>query len=163
MIPSVGWVDNYRLKLTRYQHLRKDFIKTKTTELVNKLIIDPIVEEMRNAGVSQKIWGNVVVDAVSIGWDGGIYINIHNEYWSDEGFDIALAREEGTDDHWIKPRNKQALSWIFGGKRHFSGGHKVTGLPRLNIIERIIERNQYQLQDKLNEEFAKWKNSIFND
>ena len=160
MIPSPEWVEAYKLRLARYQHLHKDFVKTKTTELVNKLIVDPIVEEMKNAGVSQKIWENVEVDEVRV-TNNGIYINIHNEYWSDEGFDVALAREEGTEDHWIRPRNKQALSWIQGGRRRFSGGHKVSGLPRLNIIERIIETGEYELQQQLNEEFRKWKKSVF--
>lgn len=161
MIPSVAWVKQYKLRQARLSHLWKDFLKTKTTELVNKLIIDPIQEEMRNAGVSQKIWENVDVNIVRV-TDRGIFINIHNEYYSDEGFDIALAREEGTEDHMIRPRKKQALSWIQNGRRRFSGGHMVSGLPKLNIIEKIIERGELELQEKLNEEFRKWKQSIFN-
>lgn len=161
MIPTVAWVEGYRLRLTRYQHLYKDFLVTKTTELVNKLIVDPIQEEMRANGVSRKIWENVECNAVTVAWDGAIYINIHNEYYAESGFDVALAREKGTDDHWIRPRYKQSLSWIQGGKRRFSGGHEVSGLPRLNIIERIIEQGTYDLQQKLNEEFRKWKNDIF--
>lgn len=161
MIPSVEWVRNYRLKTTRYQHLYKDFLITKTTELVNKLIVDPIQEEMRANGVSRKIWENVECNAVTVAWDGAIYINIHNEYYSDTGFDVALAREEGTEDHWIRPKNKQALSWIQNGKRVSSKGHQVSGLPKLNIIQKIIEKGTASLQEKLNEEFKKWKDSIF--
>jgi hypothetical protein len=159
-IPSVEWVKEYRLKTTRFQHLYRDFLKTKTTELANKMIVDPIREEMRRVGVSRKIWENVEVDNVVVS-NSGIKINIKSEYFAENGFDVALAREEGTDDHWIRPRNKQVLSWIQGGKRRFSGGHVVSGLPRLNIIQQMIERNEYDLQAKLNEEFAKWKNTIF--
>lgn len=161
MIPSVEWAKAYKLRQTRFQHLHKNFLKTKTEELVNKLIVDPIQEAMREAGVSRKIWENVTVNAIEISWDGGIYINIHSEYFAENGFDVALAREKGTDDHWIRPVNKQALSWIQNGKRRFSGGHKVSGLPRLNIIEKTIERGEYELQNKLNEEYRKWKDSIF--
>lgn len=161
MIPSVEWVKSYKLRQIRFQHLYKDFLKKKTTELVNKLIVDPIVDKMREAGVSRKIWENVEVNAVIV-TNNGIYINIHNEYWSDGGFDVALAREEGTEDHMIRPRTKQALSWIQNGRRRFSAGHMVSGLPRLNIIENIIESGEYELQQKLNEEFHKWKRSIFN-
>ena len=130
-------------------------------ELVNKLIVDPIQEKMREAGVSRKIWENVECNNVSIGWDGGIYINIHNEYYSDTGFDVALAREKGTEDHWIKPKTKQSLSWIQNGKRLSSKGHKVSGLPKLSIIEQTIENGTYELQEKLNDEFKKWKDSIY--
>jgi len=160
-IPSVEWAEQYKLRVTRFQHLYKDFLKTKTTELVNKLIVDPIVEEMRAQGVSRKIWENVEVNSVIVN-SRGIHINIHNEYWSEEGFDVALAREEGTDDHMIRPVRKQSLSWIQGGKRRFSSGHMVSGLPRLNIIEQKIESGEYELQTKLNEEFKKWKASILN-
>jgi predicted acylesterase/phospholipase RssA len=132
-------------------------------ELVNKLIVDPIQEEMRASGVSRKIWENVECNSVDVNWDGGIYINIHSEYFSDSGFDVAVAREEGTEDHWIRPKNKKALSWISGGKRRFSGGHEVSGLPKLNIIQKIIDRNEFELKEKLDEEYIKWRNSIFQD
>ena len=159
MIHSVAWVKEYRLKQTRFKHLYKDFLKTKVTELINKLIVDPIIEEMRAKGVSRKIWENIELTSVIVN-DRGIWANIHNEYFAESGFDVALAREKGTDDHWIRPVNKQALSWIQDGKRRFSGGHMVTGLPRLNIIETMIEKGEYELQQKINEEFAKWKRSV---
>lgn len=166
IIPSVAWVQSYRLKQTRFQHLYKDFLKTKTTELVNKLIIDPIVEEMRANDVSRKIWENVVVGNVIIG-DTWINISVHSEYFAENGFDVALAREEGTDQdsggkHWVRPKDpSKSLSWISGGKRVYSKGHEVSGLPRLNIIQRIVESGEYVLQNKLNDEYRKWKESVF--
>ena len=160
MIPSVEWVEQHRLKQIRFQHLYKDFLKVKITELINKLIVDPIVEEMRRAGVSEKIYRNVIVRYVNVTEDG-IHAEIYNEYYSDEGFDVALAREEGTEDHWIRPRKKQSLSWIQDGKRMSSGGHKVTGLPRLKIIPKMIERGELALQEQINAEFQKWKTTIF--
>jgi len=178
MIPSVAWVEKYRLKQTRFQHLYKDFLKTKTFELVNKLIVDPIIDKMREAGVHEKIYHSVEVDTIEI-TDRGIFINIHSEYFADNGFDVALAREEGTEDHWIRPKGSgdqftnmspefrerysgaNMLSWIQDGKRRFSRGHIVSGLPRLTIIQNTIESKEYELQQKINEEFRKWKHSIF--
>lgn len=173
------WAKEYKLKQDRFQHLYKDFLKTKVTELVNKLIVDPIIEEMKRNDVSEKIYQNVVVDKVKINNDG-IYINIHSEYFAESGFDVALAREEGTEDHWVRPKGSgdqfpnmspefreeftgsNTLSWIQNGKRMFSKGHRVSGLPRLNIIELMIEKGEYELQTKINEEFQNWKQSIFN-
>lgn len=159
MIPSVKLAKAYRLKVIRMSHLYKDFVTAKATELVNKMIVDPIIEEMKEKGVSRKIYENVEVNSVVVK-DDGIFINIHNEYYSDTGFDVALAREEGTDDHMIRPKNKQSLSWIQNGKRRFSSGHMVSGLPRLNIIEQVIERNTYDLQQKLNDEIFIWKTQV---
>ena len=161
MIPSPQWAREYNLKLTRFNHLYKDFLKTKVEELVTQLIITPIVEEMKLNEVSQKIWEKVEIGYIIIN-DDGILINIRNEYWNDDHtFDVALAREKGTADHFIRPRKKQALSWKQGGGRKFSGGHHVSGLPPLNIISRTIDKAEYELQSKLNEAFKSWRNDIF--
>ena len=159
-IPTVEWVKEYRLKNERFQHLYKDFLKTKTTELINKYIVDPIVRIMELNGVSRKIYENVEVKNVIVN-SAGIKATIHNEYFSEEGFDVALAREEGTEDHMIRPRTKQALSWIQDGRRRFSGGHMVSGLPRLKIVPRMIERGEYEVQEKLNLAFKEWKQQVF--
>ena len=165
MIPSVKWANSNKLKLIRFQHLYKDFIKTKATELANKLIIDPIIEEMKQNNVSRKIYEQVIVEDVILN-EGIILIKIHCEYFSEEGFDVAVAREYGTEDHMIRPKGKEnggadSLSWIQGGMRRFSKGHMVSGLPRLNIIERRVEEGEYELQQAMNEEYRKWKESIF--
>mgnify|MGYP003676559973 FL=1 len=165
MIPSVEWAKSNKLKVIRFQHLYKDFIKTKATELANKLIIDPIIEEMKQNNVSRKIYEQVIVEDVILN-EGMILIKIQCEYFSEEGFDVAVAREYGTEDHMIRPKGKEnggadSLSWIQGGMRRFSKGHMVSGLPRLNIIERRVEEGEYELQQAMNEEYRKWKKSIF--
>ena len=165
MIPSVQWAKSNKLKVIRFQHLYKDFIKTKATELANKLIIDPIIEEMKQNNVSRKIYEQVIVEDVILN-EGTILIKIHCEFFSEEGFDVAVAREYGTEDHMIRPKGKEnggadSLSWIQGGMRRFSKGHMVSGLPRLNIIERRVEEGEYELQQAMNEEYRKWKKSIF--
>jgi hypothetical protein len=167
MIPSVQWARSNKLKITRFQHLYKDFIKTKATELANKLIVDPIVEEMKQNNVSRKIYETVVVeDVIMDSMTRTILIKIHCEYFSEDGFDVAVAREYGTEDHMIRPKGKEhggadVLSWIQGGVRRFSGGHMVSGLPRLNIIERRVEWGEYELQQALNAEYRNWKRNLF--
>lgn len=160
MIPTTGWAYEYRQRRTHFRHLYKDFLMTKVKYLVNTLIVDPIIEEMRAQGVHEKIYQTVNLEKVKI-TDDGIMIRIHSEYFADNGFDVAMARELGTEDHMIRPVNKFALSWIQNGKRRFSLGHKVSGLPRLNIIERKIEEGEYELQTQLNDAFAVWKRQLF--
>jgi len=160
MIPTVEWAREYKLRQTHFRHLYKNFLKMKIKELTNKLIVDPIIEEMRAQGVHEKIYQSVVLERVNI-TDDGISLRIHSEYFADNGFDVAMARELGTEDHMIRPVNKFALSWIQDGKRRFSLGHKVSGLPRLNIIERKIEEGEYELQQALNNEFSLWKIQLF--
>ncbi len=159
MIPSVEWARKYKLKVTRIDHLYKDFLKTKVTELVNKHIIDPIIESMRANHVHRKIYESVVVDYVNV-TEAGIIIRIKSEFFAESGFDVALAREKGTVDHMIRPKTKGSLSWIQGGKRRFSAGHMVTGLPSLNLIAQGIEKGEYELQRALNEETLKWRREV---
>lgn len=165
IIPSVEWVKQYRNKLYHYQHNNKDFLKMKVKELANKMIVDPIRDEMERMGVHRKIWESVVVQDVVVENDV-INIKIHSEYFAENGFDVAYAREFGTEDHMIRPKGKEnggadSLAWIQNGVQRFSKGHKVSGLPRLNIIEQTIEKNEYELQQKLIEEYKKWKDGIF--
>jgi len=166
IIPSSEWVDKFKLKQTHYLHLRQEFIKNKVAELANKMIVDPIRDEMDRAGVSRKIWETVTLKDPIV-TPNGIFLRIHSEYFADNGFDVALAREKGTDmdkpehKHWVRPKDKKSLKWIEGGKARFSGGHKVSGLPRLNIIQKTIEQKRYDLQQKLQEEHNRWKQQIF--
>lgn len=164
MIPSVEWAEKYKLKIARLDHLRKDFLKTKATELANKLIVDPIVEQMKLNEVARVIQESVVVKEVVVN-ETGILIKIYSEYFAENGFDVALAREKGTDDHFIAPKGKNqggadVLHWIEGGKKRFSKGHIVSGLPRLNLIEQGVEKGEYELQQQLNEEARKWRREI---
>mgnify|MGYP001197138106 CR=1 FL=1 len=156
---SLDWARRYKLKVTRIDHLYKNFLKTKVTELANKHIVDPIIESMRMNNVHRKIYESVIVDEVIVSNDG-IRIKIKSEFFSESGFDVALAREKGTEDHMIRPINKSVLSWIQGGKRRFSAGHMVSGLPDLNLIAQGIEKGEYELQQALNEEATKWRRSI---
>lgn len=167
MIPSVRQARELKINLIRFSHMYQGFIENKAKELANKMIVDPIRDEMERMGVHRKIWESVVVQSVKFDKISGIItIRIHSEYFAENGFDVALAREKGTEDHMIKPKGKinggaDVLSWIQGGNRRFSAGHVVSGLPRLNIIERTVEEMEYELQQKLYEEYERWKNSIF--
>lgn len=163
-IPSVEWAEKYKLKVTRMNHLYKDFLKTKVTELANKHMVDPIIEQMRIHDVHRKIYESVIVKDVIVN-NQGISFKIYSEYFSEDGFDVALAREKGTEDHMIRPKGKRnggsdVLAWIQGGQKRFSAGHMVSGLPRLNLIELGVEKGEYELQQALNEEARKWRQDI---
>jgi len=167
IIPSVRWVKEYKNQLIRLEHLHKNFIETKARELANKMIVDPIRDEMERMGVHRKIWESVIVKDVVYDTRAKILlIRIHSEYFAENGFDVAVAREYGTEDHMIRPKGKtnggaDALSWIQDGKRRFSKGHMVSGLPRLNIIRQTIEKTEFDIHEKLWEEYKKWLNDLF--
>jgi len=160
MIPTIEEAIDYRLKLSHMRAIYPSFIKNRAEYLVNKIIIDPIIEEMKRENFSEKIWKNTYVKNVIVTQDH-IKISIISEYFSETGFDVAIAREVGTRDHWIRPRTKMLLSWISGGIRLFSKGHIVSGIKSLHIIENTIRDNKEELKREFNAEYIKWINRVF--
>jgi len=116
----------------------------------DEVILSDIHKEMETKGISKKIIETTYVGPIDIVQGKVATIHIISDYTPDNGFDVGKAREDGTTDHMIKPVTKKALSWIDGatGKRRFdSVGHMVSGLPRLLIIERIIQKNKQKAQN----------------
>ncbi len=127
---------------------------------VNELVIDKIQEEMRKNDFSQKIWMSTKIISSKIENDK-IIITIQNYYFSESGFDVAIAREYGTKDHWIRPTVKLALSWIQQGKRLFSKGHIVSGIKSLYIIRNTVKDQSAEVQSKIKQDVDDWMKSVF--
>ena len=119
------------------------FSKAKLEELTNKIIIDSIHDTMRQKGFAKNIIENTYLKSVDITTGD---ITITSDHISENVFDSALAHEEGTKDHYIKPKNKKMLSWISNGVRRFSAGRKVSGIKAEKIIEKTIKSKTSQLQ-----------------
>ena len=156
---EIDKAEHFRLRVIQYQHLHDDWVIAKAKELANKIVVDDIVQQMKNEDFSPKIWkatylsDNIVFDAK----EGTIRLKIRSVYETDSGFDVALAREHGTKRHFIAPRVKLALSWITQGVRLFSKGHYVSGIKSLHIIEDTVERKKKELNNRFREEYFLWK------
>ena len=155
-------LEAYKLNLVHFKSSYNEFVRIKVAELANKHLVDPIIWEMEQQGFSKKIWQNTILDEVNL-TPTQIKLTIRSEYFSETGFDVAVAREYGTKTHFIKPRVKLALSWIGNGKRLFSKGHWVSGIKSLRIIHTTVESNKDQFAQAFNEEFERWRTSIFGD
>jgi len=160
MIPSVTEAQAYKNKVA---HLRNnlDFIILRSAERwVNEIIIDKITDKMREHEFSQKIWMNTHIISSRIERDQ-VIVKIQNYYFSETGFDVAMAREYGTKNHWIRPRIKEVLSWIKEGKRLFSRGHIVSGIKSLLIIKNTIREQMPEVQRKLDQDIKEFKDGVF--
>ncbi len=147
---------DYKTRLHHWTNNYDDFLELKSTELANKIFVDEIEKEMRRHNFSEKLWQNTEVSNVEVDAER-IKITITNEYFTDTGFDVAIARERGTKDHWIRPRVKLMLSWIKNGKRLFSRGHIVTGIQSLFIIRNTVRNKMPEFETALKDEFERWK------
>jgi len=159
-IPSASDVQAYRNKISHLKN-NANFIFLRSAERwVNELIVDKIQDKMRENNFSQKIWMSTKIISSRIENNQAI-VTIQNYYFSESGFDVAIAREYGTKDHWVRPTVKLALSWIQQGKRLFSRGHIVSGIKSLFIIRDVIKEQIPEVKRKIDQDFEEWRNSIF--
>ncbi len=160
MIPSVTEVQRYKNKVSHLKNNLNDVILRSAERWVNELIVDKIQDRMRENNFSHKIWMSTKVMSSAIENDQ-VIVTIQNYYFSESGFDVAIAREYGTKDHWIRPRLKLALSWIQQGKRLFSQGHMVSGIKSLFIIRDVVKENTQEVQNKIAQDVEDFKSSVF--
>lgn len=159
-----GKIDDLKLKHTHISHNYKDFIEKNALKLAHDLVVPKIVAKMLGADFSRKIWQNT--DAIKAVWNGSkVTIYFKSEYFTETGFDVALAREKGTDvskggKHWVEPKEKGALHWIQDGKGRFSQGHYVSGMKALKIVETTLDEMTPLLQTELDNLTKKWIQSI---
>ena len=160
MIPSVSEVRSLKNKLAHLKHNMDAVVLRSAERWVNELIVDEIQDKMRTNNFSQKVWMGTKILSSRIEGDQ-VIVTIQNYYFSDSGFDVAVAREYGTKDHWIRPRLKQVLSWIHEGRRLFSRGHIVSGIKSLLIITNTVREQTAEVQSKINQDVTDFKNSLF--
>lgn len=101
---------------------------------------------------------------------------------NDESKWVPLAKffEFGTKQHWIEPRNKKALSWThpgeagehhghaiffknsenFKGRRKFSKGHYVSGLPKTLSMTSGVSHGKTRLSRKIKTELSKFTSNM---
>ena len=137
-------------------------------KLANQIFVDPIHNRMRANGISEKIINGTYLDNIEILSAKKVRLFFRSEYFSEAGFDVALAREKGTDigsggRHKVAPTKKKALKFIQVGNVKFSKGHEVDGLPALHTIENTIVDNIYAFQDSYNLEFFTWLQANLGD
>jgi len=160
MIPSIGEVQKYKNNISHLKNNTNDILLRSAERWVNELIVDTIQDKMRENNFSQKIWMSTKIISSRIE-NNQVIVTIQNYYFSETGFDVAVAREYGTKDHWVRPRFKQVLSWIQEGKRLFSRGHIVSGIKSLLIIKNTVKDQMPEVQDKIDEDMQEFVEAVF--
>jgi len=156
---EIDRAERFRLRVMQYTHLHDEWVIRKAKEKANKIIVDDIIQQMKDENFSPKIWkGTFLSDRVTFDKKKGkLNLKVRSVYETDSGFDVALAREHGTKRHFIAPRVKLALSWITLGVRLFSKGHYVSGIKSLYIIRDTVERKKKEFEKEFFEEYYFWK------
>lgn len=150
VISTLAELKSFRNKI---RSLRGSISRTSMIN-IERAADEAILTDIHRA-MEMKNFSKKIIDATNVGdiqlTQNSLKVHFISDYVSDDGFDVSNAREEGTTDHMIRPINKKYLSWVDPntGKRRFSKGHVVSGMERLLIIERTINRNQQKFRDTL--------------
>ncbi len=130
-------------------------------KLANTLILEAIQKKMYERGFSQKIIDGTEITNIEVKGQKKVRIFVKSEYFSETGFDVALAREKGTKRHFIEPVEKQALRFIELGKVKFSKGHYVDGMIAFKTVATSIAESKGRFQDEYNRQLFAWlKNNL---
>lgn len=148
IIPKVKSLEETKefQKITNIVKIQLEQFQASTiNSLAETLILRTIHERMRDFAYSEKIIAGTTISGINIISKKRFRVFFHSEYFGDNGFDVALAREKtGTTDHRIEPislgspfvEKPSALHWN-GNK--FSKGHDVSGVEPSHIIERTLD------------------------
>lgn len=141
-------IQTLKLQLLQFQ------AKT-VNDIAHDLTLKRIHDKMRSAGFSPKIINGTTLAFIEIRGPKIVRLHFRSEYFSDAAFDVAVAREEGTDDHLIEPVFKKALhggdDWPF-----FSKGHEVSGIVALFIMKLTVKETEEPFQDEYRRRLLNW-------
>ena len=160
-VKSVEDIKRFRTKLQGIKIQFPGFQAFTVRKLGNEMVLDQIHKKMRQNNFSEKIIDGTTIGDIEI-FRKKVKMHFKSEYFSDAGFDVALAREKGTKDHSIDApeptpeRPNPHLAFEINGKKIYAKHVDVKGLPSLLIIRSTIKQVQSDFIDKYNSEFAKW-------
>lgn len=159
---TIGDIQRFRSNLVSIKIQIIEFQATLTRE-IGEQIIQRIHQKMRSAGFSEKIIEGTTLDNIEILSSKKVRLFFRSEYFAKTGFDVALAREEGTDDHFIEPLSTgspfvEKPEALHGGQKwpYFSKGHMVSGMLPLFIVRNTVKEMTPHLQDEYNRQFTNW-------
>ena len=152
---TVQDIELFRAKLAGIRIQLVVFQRHTIKKFANLIITDAIHRKMHEAGFSKKIIAGTLLDNIEFIGTKKVRLFFKSEYFASTGFDVALAREEGTKRHFIAPVKKKAL---YGGEKwpYFSKGHWVSGIPALHIVEETVKESTEWLQDRYNQQQKDW-------
>ena len=147
-----------RLKLQLLQFQAKTI-----NDIAISLTLKRIHDKMRAAGFSQKIIDGTVLASIEIRGPKKVRLIFKSEYFSETGFDVAVAREEGTEDHFIEPISNLSPfidkpEALHGGDKwpFFSKGHDVSGIVALFIVKTTVKETEEPFQDEYRRRLINW-------
>lgn len=145
-------MQNFRTNIKNIKIQLLEFQASTIRSLIEEKIVAKIHLRMATALFSQKIIDNTYLENVQFIGTKKVRFFIVSELFSEQGFDVALAREKGTKDHntrKIGEDGKPVTQHFFDeGVEKFSKGHDVKGIPALEIVKNTVQEFAPQVQEE---------------
>lgn len=109
---------------------------------------------MKQKNYSQKIIDGTTIQNIFVDGAGFVQFDVISEYDTDESFDVATAREEGTRDHIIRPRKPNGvLRWVAKtGEILYRKFARVKGIRASHIVRDTVKSRFPTFQQRLTDE-----------
>jgi hypothetical protein len=156
IIKSVDDIKRFRQKITGLKIQLFEFQAYTVRRLADIIITDTIHKNMKDAGFSEKIINGTFLDNIENIKNNKVRLFFRSEYFSSTGFDVALAREEGTEKHKIVAGKGKVLPIPTSEGIIFRKSAYPDGILALFIVSKTVKNMAANLQDEYNRQQNIW-------
>ena len=156
LLRTINDIKRFRQKTTLFTMQLFVFQSTTLRKFANIIITEKIHQNMRSAGFSEKIIDGTFLDNIEIIGRTKARLFFISEYFSETGFDVALAREEGTDKHEVVAGPGKVLPIPTSSGIIFRKSANPDGILALFIVANTIKQMTEPLQDEFNRQQDIW-------
>ncbi len=156
VLRTINDLRRFRTKTTSFKIQLLQFQSVTLRKFANIIIVDKIHQNMRAAGFSEKIIDGTFLNNIELRGRTKARLFFVSEYFSDTGFDVALAREEGTDDHDVIAGPGKVLPIPTSGGIIFRKKSHPDGILALFIVANTVKQMTAPLQDEYNRQQNIW-------
>jgi len=149
-------IKRFRTKTTSFQIQLLQFQSVTLRKFANIIITDKIHRNMRDAGFSEKIIEGTFLNNIELRGRLKARLFFISEYFSDTGFDVAVAREEGTEKHKIVAGEGKVLPIPTSDGLIFRKSANPDGILALFIVASTVKQMTEPLQDEYNRQLNMW-------
>lgn len=156
LLRTIEDIKRFRQKITGLKIQLFTFQSFTIRKFANIIIVDKIHQNMRDAGFSEKIIEGTFLDNIELLGRTKVRLFFRSEYFTDTGFDVALAREEGTDDHDVIAGPGKVLPIPTSNGIIFRKSAHPDGILALFIVSNTVKQMTAPLQDEYNRQQDIW-------
>jgi len=156
LLRTIDDIKRFRTKIIGLKIQLITFQATTLRKLANIIILDKIHQNMRSAGFSEKIIDGTILDNIELIGRTKARLFFRSEYFSETGFDVALAREEGTEKHKIVAGEGKVLPIPTSDGLIFRKSANPDGILALFIVSNTVKQMTEPLQDEYNRQQDIW-------